>query len=1777
MRRGNPGNTMETVEPHGCEKSGQSLSEQTHPCSERLTTPSSKKQLGNYKCSQCSEVFSKPGVLKSHFKILHGGHEREGPFPCPEQGCQFSSTDRQAYQTHLMSTHCLTLIPCTLQSCRVSFLTQGEMERHLRGHMPFGCFQCQFVTQTVKDLSVHILEHNHLPPRAQGNQTAATTVCTNGTHQPQVSGRPKRKLKSSPADASSLPEDGNEEQPERQRHNIKRVRKAVERDKPSAVDASPLPSKEYLAEGSEDTYRTHTCPKCRRCFKMRSHLQEHLHLHFPDPSLQCPTCKRYFTSKSKLRIHRLREAGEKVHHCHLCEYSAVERNAIRRHLASVHADEAEDAVNGHSYPCPTCGQSFRQSRSLKAHMKTHNILSDSKPAACFHDACSFHCSSRKELLRHTADVHGVRAVECRHHACGAVFQSETDMEAHYPSHLAYHCSQCDFSCSNKSVFLQHQRHGHPGNDKLRCDFCSFVTFNPVEFEQHIGHLHANEKIHRCAQCSYVTSHKRGLKRHMLIHSGEKPHKCSLCDFRCRDESYLSKHMLTHSDDKNFMCAECGYVTKWKHYLNVHMRKHAGDLRYQCDQCPYRCHRMDQLNSHKLRHQAKSLMCEICAYACKRKYELRNHMMAKHSGEEKPPSVYKCKYCTYTTCYRQALQNHENCKHTKLKEFRCALCFYSSFSSISLFLHKRKAHSYVPGDKAWLENYAAKEKERNSTQFLQEFYNKPSTAHEQSEQSPSEGPPPSQREQSDLPESAGKGFVAGSQTVATVDVFDVASQEVVNEGVSDGPPSANSPEEYCTLVLTALSTADYQTSSLHNQEEICADNTPSSSNLNCIASDISQEKADFSASSSENDNAAVTEAECEQSDVDDNCEPLNNISQPVEPRECQTQTPVVENDGATISSTFPSEQNQQSESEIRLKAMKKHDKDQAEAMVLEGRVKLLVVPTKDIYRCNKCCYVTSKETTLKSHCQALCRGRIKGHKCQACGAQFKQRRGLDSHLSKKCPALPRKTRTFVGISNTAEDSTVAREGSRQLDEGTNSNQAELLSSQNTISTDSNNQEFNRQEEGVCTSHLTNHKGFVHNAFASSESGQQQSKIQAKKLLKVKLAKKLLFPSNKQSNVPLQKSLYAKEDGKFKCKLCNFSSVRLATVERHLSTCRRISRKTENAITPEVEDESGSESLKGKEDLVEKYDRTGKVPEKHQIFSCPSCVFQCKQKRALDSHKKRGCLKPDEVQCTMCSFVAKSKMSLTRHTLCAHTKKKVAVAKRLHCQHCAFTCKQERCMEQHVALKHKGVQPHRCRYCPFSTTRRYRLEEHESLHTGIGRHSCDMCDKTFGAATKLRQHKMRIHDKQPPHFCSFCDFSGYTLDDVRRHNLRCHTGELRHACTHCDAQFSSEVALRNHCKRVHQLQVCFSCKQCDYTCGSEITLKTHQEIKHPQAQCNTCQESFKTKESLEIHQRTHSAHPCQLCPFASKTRQTLAQHLLNEHEDGPPEDKPLKCSCCQFACHHQLVLEQHLRSHGGKRLYKCTDCEFSTRNKQKITWHIRIHTGEKPYSCEQCSYTCTDPSRLKLHMRVHQEEKKYLCPECGYKCKWATQLKYHMTKHTGDKPYACEECDYRTNRADALRSHRDTQHCDLRPYVCEKCGKAFKTTFILKTHQRQHSDDRPYTCGLCHKAFRWPAGLRHHYLSHTKQQPFCCRHCSYKAKQKFQVVKHLQRHHPEMAVEQGVVRDSGAVSLTLKEALLGTLDGTAAEVEEEEEEEGMANEVQEVAEEVAQKEEDSETQR
>ncbi|XP_015214721.2 zinc finger protein 142 isoform X1 [Lepisosteus oculatus] len=1832
--------SVETEGLYHCEKCTQNFPDSnlfsSHPClvpicsriAEPLTTVewAETTQSETFKCPQCGEAFPRPSALKKHYRAHRD--EPSKPVSCSEPGCGFATQDRQQYQKHLRSVHSLQLVPCAFRSCRLAFSTLEEMEAHRRGHFPFHCTRCDFVTTSAKQLGEHSRGHKPSSPAVEEEKSDHTedlpvqemeaNLSEAGQDVPEKSTRSLDKVTSSTEGEAEKEVEGEGQQSQN--------KGAAENEKePGDMTVPTTDSKDrhfkgHIAKGMEHLYRTHICPECRRCFKKRTHLLEHLHLHFPDPSLQCPNCQHYFTSKSKLRIHMQREAGEKLHRCHLCVYSAVERNSLRRHLASVHGEEVDDNFYSDVYPCPTCGKTFRLSQALKAHMKSHHTSSEVQALVCFKEGCLFKSVDKKEFQRHAKDTHGVKAVECRHHACSAFFGTKEDMEAHYRTHLAFHCPQCDFSCSNKSNFQRHKRQGHPGSEELRCNFCPFTSFNPVEFGEHVSRLHANEKIHHCSQCSFVTAHKRVLGRHMLLHTGEKPHKCKLCDFRCRDETYLSKHMLTHSDDKNYMCSECGYVTKWKHYLNVHMRKHAGDLRYQCNQCSYRCHRADQLSSHKLRHQEKSLICEVCAFACKRKYELRKHMRIKHSqeGDYQLP-LFQCKYCSYHTHYRQALFNHENCKHTRHREFRCALCSYCTFSSTSLFLHKKKVHGYVPGDKEWLENYAQREKENNTADVQQNGCEKQtissdpvlsernivtpevpaSIERDSNHQLGSSGLPAMQgisddgcdfentsKTPSDIlnqcsqatPTITGseqlclEGYIHASQEKSP-NVTQNDCQEVSITDICENQRVIVDEEECCTLVLTHISSIENVTS-----EKTLVD--PKLSSIEGIRAPLCNRLNE-----AEED---MVLADCEeQSDTEESAVPPKELTGLRESGDRLEQGRTVDGTihailnghiserkekGGLLSEPKGREKLEVSQSESILKALRKQDKDQAEALVLEGRVQMLVVQTKaSVFRCDKCSYVTCKQTSLNQHCRSSCRSRKAVLKCRDCGVVFKQQRGLNTHRLRKCPVILKKNSRFLHPRRTGQlVAKKSEEVSLAKSQGGQPRPAEKEQLERSPDSTSNNMKASHDvemhSENTRAKEIPSCLSQDHVVSVGTQGNTNMLDgpgIEDRSKALPSEGESISVSTEKQDSaltfLTLPKEIevsqgYQQEGGKYKCKNCSFTCCRLSTINRHCTACLNRKSATKVLCSPrqqkklrnlaEVEeDEAGSnaDDYEGEEEEEIEKDFRTKIGHR---FSCSSCPFVCHQKRALESHCKRGCLKPNEIQCQLCSFVAKSKEALDRHRV-IHGKKSLSSAiegkrPRLQCEFCAFTCKQIRCLNQHVALKHEGVKPYRCHFCDFSTTRRYRLEAHESLHTGVGRLSCELCSQTFGTKSKLRLHRQRVHEKQPTHFCSLCDYSGYSLNDVSRHNLSCHTGELSHACLHCTARFSSETALKQHCHRQHQDPTNLACPQCDFTCHSQATLKSHLLRKHPQLECPTCQVMFETREGLEEHRKTHFTQRCPLCPFAARERQLLVQHLLDEHEEGPPEEKPLKCAACGFSCRHQLVFEQHVRSHGGTRLYKCTDCQYSTRNRQKITWHIRIHTGEKPYHCEQCSYACADPSRLKYHMRTHQEERKYLCPECGYKCKWVNQLKYHMTKHTGAKPYVCEECDYRTNRADALRIHRETRHREVRSFICEKCGKGFKTRFLLKTHQKKHSEERPYVCRVCQRAFRWPAGLRHHYLTHTKQHPFHCLHCSYRAKQKFQVVKHLQRHHPEQPLEQSIGKDPGPHTVPLQQARLGVLE-------------------------------------
>ncbi|NXK47468.1 ZN142 protein, partial [Chauna torquata] len=1742
----------------------------------------------------------------------------QGALPCPEKDCCFATEDRKQLRSHLCRLHGASPVSCAYRACPLLFPSRPAMEQHHRTHFPFHCGHCDFVTANAKLFWQHRKSHAAETPAAGSTPGSVPLkqccILPAGT----AGDGSLEELKALAGEEDS--DSGGEELLE----NGESLREGeAKEDRKEAAEKAKVPRVQYfkgdIAEGSEYLYKTHMCPECKRCFKKRTHLVEHLHLHFPDPSLQCPNCHKYFTSKSKLKIHMMRETGEKAHRCPLCHYSSVEKNALNRHMASMH----EDISNFYSdvYSCPVCKEKFRLSQALKEHLKTHKA--EPKRLSCFQGGCDYCAEDRKEFVRHLKDAHGIKAVECKYHACSLLFGTAEAMEAHRKTHYAFHCQQCDFICSNKHVFRKHKKQGHPGSEQLRCSFCPYATFNPVEFHDHVGKMHANEKIHKCTECAFATAHKRVLIRHMLLHTGEKPHKCELCDFTCRDMSYLSKHMLTHSNDKNFMCTECGYITKWKHYLNVHMRKHTGDLRYQCNQCSYRCHRADQLSSHKLRHQGKSLICEVCGFACKRKYELQKHMQAKHSQNYQVP-IFQCQYCAYQTKYKQALLNHENCKHTKQKEFRCALCSYCTFSNTSLFFHKRKIHGYVPGDKDWLENYASKELEISSSEALLGY--ELGAALRVDASSPLSGKEQWAKAKPSQPESQGK---EGYQQVFLVPLLgqDTAlpegsskAQRAMGEGEqscsvtgddcmrSDAAtgsaelPTSGDAAESCTLHLETLNvssdpilerlTGDACTVQPESVEVLSCKEPPAAyemlgsrddlgleDNDNALEDipDYKEEEADVHEDGAVRLEGSIAAGVSQETDTireatghhDGSRSDHRKLITDTEMRETgqaelpeawlsvlkttEESHPPVPEDAATSSDDT------RSSSESVLKALRKQDKEQAETLVLEGRVQMLVVQSESqIFKCEKCSYITRKEKSMSLHSKASCQSPRPPFVCCECGAIFKQQRGLNTHLLKKCPVLLKKNKILklavqeppglhqpasqVGDNGTemAESDRGGLEESGHLEPPW---EAELMPDKMQAS---DGPVVGEQASGCPFPEKSLPGDSTEVAEEPSQQGDGAEPSGA------------ACPS--QPGKPSEK--YRLEGGKLHCNACSFVCSRVSTITSHVEDgCRSLeqfwcslcpeafrsqralkSHRAEKHLThPEEDRPQSTQPPKGDLASIETGQAGKPLPDtatlkatlpKRRRFSCPTCPFTCHQERAMKTHKKRGCVALGEFRCASCPFTSKVAKALRLHRK-LH-RKHYSKRPQLQCRQCEFTCKQARCLRQHVRIKHEGVKPHKCRYCEFSTTRRYRLEAHQSLHTGVGRIACGICSQTFGTNSKLRIHRLRVHEKTPTHFCPLCDYSSYLQNDITRHVNSCHRGELNFGCSRCEARFSSETALKQHVLRRHEEKVSYGCPRCGFVCHSEATLKCHVQKQHPHLECGTCKETFPTRDALEEHKKQHFSHRCELCSFAAKERQQLVRHYMDSHEPAAPQDKPLQCPFCDFACRHQLVFDQHMKGHGGTRVYKCSDCEYTTKNRQKITWHIRIHTGEKPYKCHLCKYACADPSRLKYHMRIHKEERKYLCPDCGYKCKWVNQLKYHMTKHTGLKPYRCDECEYCTNRADALRVHKETRHREARSFICEQCGKAFKTRFLLKTHLKKHSEEKPYVCNACGRAFRWAAGLRHHYLTHTNEHPFFCRYCPYKAKQKFQVIKHIQRHHPERGAgdpSQGVGKDPSTPTVHL----------------------------------------------
>ncbi|KAK3588005.1 hypothetical protein CHS0354_014536 [Potamilus streckersoni] len=131
--------------------------------------------------------------------------------------------------------------------------------------------------------------------------------------------------------------------------------------------------KEHFVRHKSDVHseiRPHLCDLCGMAFKRRDALTAHKITHLDKSqrmySVICPHCKKGFKSKAHLNEHLAVHSSNRSFLCHICGAAFKTRAVQKKHLQTIH-------MNPRSYPCPSCQKRFNTKYALKRHQRTHEM------------------------------------------------------------------------------------------------------------------------------------------------------------------------------------------------------------------------------------------------------------------------------------------------------------------------------------------------------------------------------------------------------------------------------------------------------------------------------------------------------------------------------------------------------------------------------------------------------------------------------------------------------------------------------------------------------------------------------------------------------------------------------------------------------------------------------------------------------------------------------------------------------------------------------------------------------------------------------------------------------------------------------------------------------------------------------------------------------------------------------------------------------------------------------------------------------------------------------------------------------------------------------------------------------------------------------------------------------------------------------------------------------------------------------------------------------------
>jgi len=419
--------------------------------------------------------------------------------------------------------------------------------------------------------------------------------------------------------------------------------------------------------------------------------------------------------------------------------------------------------------------------------------------------------------------------------------------------------------------------------------------------------------------------------------------------------------------------------------------------------------------------------------------------------------------------------------------------------------------------------------------------------------------------------------------------------------------------------------------------------------------------------------------------------------------------------------------------------------------------------------------------------------------------------------------------------------------------------------------------------------------------------------------------------------------------------------------------------------------------------------------------------------------------------------------------------------------------------------------KCRHCPFISSRRAEVRDHETMHVDAPNQgpliACTDCSFTCTRRDVMISHTEMhagslgtVHclvDETRPDSQQASDLAtllGMTHTPILGAEPDLQDSRLVHCCGKCPARFLCEKELRIHL-RYHSTELAYTCQWCSYAARQLAHLLAHQKAHSPEYQ-------ERTKYLLSLYGYSQRYPPPTTACVEAESQESNTEGAtpnvawivveINENISSPYNNvsntmsiaqrngnqQVFTCAKCPARYFKLDALEYHMTLHGSNNRFKCNDCDYSSKTAQNLVKHQVVHrrhneTGEVIVTTQQ-SVTSSIPASVPTSTPISTPPLQTSPdPQFGIFMRGNPNFVYPGYLRNGrlkEKRYKCHKCPSAFEKREQYRVHL-TLHGAKQRYRCDICDYSVKyyANYIqhLRKHQanaeaqalrRQYEDDR-----------------------------------------------------------------------------------------------------------------------